>query len=227
MGVIYLIRHGQARTDAYGRIGDPNSVGPLTDIGRSQAQATGRVLAVRLPSVDAAFSGDLLRHRETMECLRRQIGFTTEVSVTPEWNEYDLDSILGGGGIATRMAGRELQKLVDSGLDNWVSPSGTPLDGESYAAFEARCRHALRDAVAAAGSGKTVLVVASAGSISQVCAHVLGLSAHDWVRFSRTMINTSISKLSVGRSGTSLMAFNEHSHLDNVTHDGSALLTFR
>lgn len=227
MGVIYLIRHGQARTDAYGPIDDPGSVGPLTELGRRQAQATGRSLATRLSSVDAAFSGDLLRHRETMELIRDEAGFTAGVSVTPEWNEYDLDSILGGGGIATTMAGRELQKMVDAGLENWVSPHGTQGEGELYDAFRSRCHRALATAEAAAGSGKTVLVVASAGSISQVCAHVLGLSAQSWVRFSRTMINTSISKLSVGRSGTSLLTFNEHSHLEDSTRHESPLPTFR
>lgn len=42
MGVIYLVRHSQARPDAYGALDGSQAIGPLTDIGRRQALTTGR-----------------------------------------------------------------------------------------------------------------------------------------------------------------------------------------
>ncbi len=37
-------------------------------------------------------------------------------------------------------------------------------------------------------------------------------------------MNTGITKLAVGRAGTSLISFNEHAHIDD---DGGKLLTYR
>lgn len=225
MGVIYLVRHGQARPDAYGPLGSPGA-GPLTELGRLQAAETGRALAGRIGFVDTALSGDLLRHRETLSIIMERLGSDTTATHDPAWNEYDLDAILGGGGLASSMSGRELQRLVDTALSGWVGPDGRNPDGtETFADFRRRCALALESARRAAGRGRTVLVVASAGIISQIAAQVWGVSGSDWVRLSRTMVNLSVTKLLVGAEDVSVLSFNEHAHLEAAGR--TRLTTFR
>ena len=59
MGVIYLVRHGQAAfgTDDYDR---------LTEIGYTQARLLGGFFAVRQVRCDAIYTGTLRRHTETV-----------------------------------------------------------------------------------------------------------------------------------------------------------------
>ena len=73
MGVIYLVRHGQANPSAYG-VADsaPNEMAPtddsaaavsdpgpgLTDTGRVQAGLTGTLLSAQISGVTAAISGE-------------------------------------------------------------------------------------------------------------------------------------------------------------------------
>jgi probable phosphoglycerate mutase len=66
---LLLVRHGQSEWNAAGRWqgqADP----PLTDLGRAQARAAARAIG----GVDAVFSSDLLRARETAEVIADCIG---------------------------------------------------------------------------------------------------------------------------------------------------------
>jgi len=66
---LLLVRHGQSEWNAVGRWqgqADP----PLTDLGRAQARAAARVVG----GVDAVFSSDLQRARETADIVAASIG---------------------------------------------------------------------------------------------------------------------------------------------------------
>jgi probable phosphoglycerate mutase len=66
---LLLVRHGQSEWNAVGRWqgqADP----PLTDVGRAQARAAARAVG----SVDAVFSSDLQRARETADVIAERIG---------------------------------------------------------------------------------------------------------------------------------------------------------
>jgi len=66
---LLLVRHGQSEWNAVGRWqgqADP----PLTDLGRAQARAAARVVG----GVDAGFSSDLQRARETADIVAASIG---------------------------------------------------------------------------------------------------------------------------------------------------------
>ena len=69
-----------------------------------------------------------------------------------------------------------------------------------------------------------MLVVSSAGTITQWIAQLWGIPDETWPAMARTMVNASISKLIVGRSGVSVVSFNEHGHLSD--RDGG-IATFR
>ncbi|AKS32133.1 histidine phosphatase family protein [Mycolicibacterium goodii] len=230
MGVVFLVRHGQARAHAYGAAARSRSEGGLTELGRRQAELAGRALAGRVDAITAAVSGDLARQEETLEHVLTAAAHEGTPISDPHWNEYDMDAILGGGGLATGPAGRELQSSVDAALQNWITPAEETATSaiETYEQYRQRCARALEAVRDLAGRGQTVVAVSSSGTITQIVAQLWGLSESSWITLSRTMINASISKLIVGSTGVSVVSVNEHSHLDAVDETGARpLMTFR
>ena len=73
-------------------------------------------------------------------------------------------------------------------------------------------------------AGQTALVFTSGGPISGVTAQLLGIDGRGFLRLNRVVANCSLTKIGTGRSGLSLVTFNEHSHFE-----GSArkMLTYR
>jgi broad specificity phosphatase PhoE len=229
MGVIYLVRHGQASAHAYGALSAEHGIGGLTETGRAQMRATGELLAQRVPALSAAVSGTLARQRESLSLIVEQFREAPAATTDQRWNEYDLDSILGGTGRAATTTGNdpELQRLVDTGLSAWVAGDG-PVGHESFGEFSSRSFAALCDLRSHAGSGQTALAVASAGVIMAIVAQLWGSDPDRWITMARTMINASVSKLIVGRNDVSVVSLNEHSHLDHDDGSGGRpLMTFR
>lgn len=183
----------------------------------------------RVGAFDRAVSGSLRRQRETLDIAMASCPTDVSSTVDERWNEYDIDSILGGGGVAARASGSTLQRLVDCALDEWVSSAGGGgIGSESYSDYRCRCTDALETVRRQSGSGRTSLVVSSSGTIAQIVAQVWGLDGHQWIRLSRTMINASITKLIVGRNGVSVVSTNEHGHLeDSAELGGRSCMTFR
>ncbi|MBX7432457.1 histidine phosphatase family protein [Mycobacterium sp. Y57] len=227
MGVVYLVRHGQARATAYGAGALSPEMGGLTELGRAQAECTGSALAGRIGSLDWAESGDLVRQRQTLDLILPAAGDGLSAAGHSHWDEYDMDAILGRDGRAVSMSGQDLQRDVDDALAEWVAGGAPAAGGETYAQYRDRCAAALASVLPRAGRGQTVVVASSSGTITQVLAGLWGLDGPSWIRLSRTMINASITKLIVGRQGASVISVNEHGHLEKTTADGRSMMTFR
>lgn len=219
MGVILLIRHGQASFGA-----DDYDV--LSDQGHAQARHTGTVLAARGIEPARVITGGLRRQRETAEGLLAGMGVSDlAIAEDPRWNEYDQFGLLGLGppveawpeDLAAR--NRVFQAALDQSLAAWVG--GATGDGESHADFHGRATTALDELRAAPG---TSLVVSSGGVIALVAAHVMGIPPAHWPALNRTMVNASITKVITGSRGATLVSLNEHGHLEGV--DGVAV-TYR
>ena len=220
MGVILLIRHGQASfgTDDYD---------VLSDQGHAQARHTGAVLAARGIEPARVIAGSLRRQRETAEGLLAGMGRTDlEIGEDPRWNEYDQFGLLALApeveawpeDLAQR--NRLFQATLDQALAAWVD--GAPVEGgEVHAAFHERATSALAELRAEPG---VTLVVSSGGTIALVVAHVMGVPAAHWPAINRTMVNASITKIITGSRGATLVSLNEHGHLEGA--DGVAV-TYR
>ena len=113
MGVIYLVRHGQALATAYGADAKSAELGGLTAIGREQTTRTGKALAERVDGVSAAVSGDIARQRETLDRVLAELPGDVQPQCDSAWNEYDMAAILGSEQRAVTVVGRELQVEVD------------------------------------------------------------------------------------------------------------------
>lgn len=221
VGVLYIVRHGQAPAHAYGPDADAVSGPGLTELGFAQARAAGRALARQVTGFDAMFCGDLPRQRATMAGVLEAFPDAAAPTIDPDWNEYVTPPLPEGDDIY-RDGGRPFQDAITSALHEWVD--GADIGPETYAMYAKRTRAAADRAADAAGSGKNVLVVSSAGSITQLVAQLWDIPPQSWPQMSRTFVNTSITKILAGRSGLTLVSFNAHEHLAALD---SGLLTYR
>lgn len=224
MGSLYLVRHGQAQPSAYGATDgvDDDSVGALTPTGQLQAGVTGTVLSGLVPRFTTAVSGGLLRQRQTLAGVVGAFDEQPPAVVDEGWDEYDLAGLMGAPTAAQLADGRSFQQSLDAVLDAWVTGG---LEGvESFEDYARRVAEAGQRAVDEAGSGRNVLVVSSAGSITLWLAQHLGIDARHWPKLAASMMNASITRCIVGRRGVTVVSINEHLHLSDLE---GGIATFR
>jgi broad specificity phosphatase PhoE len=214
MPQIVLVRHGQA---SFG--GDDYDV--LSDLGVRQAGLARKALDARGISPTTIASGSL----------RRQLGtaaaWTDEPVIDARWNEYDSADVLHAHGFPqgslehpeaiTAGAGadtRRFQDVLDVALAAWIDAAEASPAAESWPSFRDRVTAALADVAGGLGSGQTALVATSGGVIAVVAMHLLGAPPAQFLAFNRVTANAGFTKIVVGRSGTTLLSFNEHAHLD-------------
>ena len=210
MSVLYLVRHGQASfgTDDYDR---------LSDLGKEQSRITGRFLAAQGIEPDRIVHGEMLRQRQTAEGLLEGMGLSMDAHVDSGWNEYaawELTGVLDDVDPRAKYDSKIFQGELERGAARWASGEHDEDYRETYKQFTSRVERALDDAVAAMGSGQSTIVVSSAGAIAWTAARLIGGDFDQWMAFNRVTINTGITKIITGQSGTSLISFNDHGHQD-------------
>ncbi|QEC48084.1 histidine phosphatase family protein [Baekduia soli] len=227
MPSVLLVRHGQA---SYG--GEDYDV--LSEIGHRQAAVLAGELQRRGVDIHRLVSGGLNRQRDTAAAFAATTGL--EVEVDPGWDEYDSQDVLTHhstsdarldrkpGEPTTSISSRDFQDLLDGVLTDWITAGDASPAAEPWTAFDARVRAAMDRVIDSLGSGQTALVVSSGGTIGGICAALLGMPPTDLVTFNRVAVNTGITRLVSGRSGVTLVTFNEHGHLDGM---GPELRTYR
>jgi len=227
MGSLYLVRHGQAHASAYGaadHIDDGPISGGLTATGQMQAQVTGTVLSGLIPRFTTAVSGGLARQQQTLAGVLDAFAERPDASIDEGWDEYDLAGLMGAPTTAQLADGRSFQQSLDAVLGAWVRGEVAESAAESFDAYARRVARAGQRAVESAGSGRNVLVVSSAGSITLWLAQQLGVPAQHWPQLAASMMNASITRVIVGRQGVTVLSVNEHLHLSD--RDGG-ITTFR
>lgn len=220
MGAIYLVRHGQASFGAA-------DYDVLSDLGRIQARATGIELLRRGLVVKQARCGTLSRQRATAELALAEVapGITAEDDA--RWNEYDHVDIAAhhGGGAAQDSADpRAYQHALEKALVAWVEAGADSSCAESWPEFLARVRGAFDEVVTSLGKSEQAVVFTSGGVIATLCGDLLGDPVKGLLTLNRVTVNAGVTKVVTGRSGTTLVSFNEHGHFDG---ESAHLLTYR
>ncbi|MEO9324017.1 histidine phosphatase family protein [Nocardioides sp. C4-1] len=221
MGVVLLVRHGQASfgTDDYD---------VLSPTGWAQGRRLGRWLAGQGVVPTSLVRGDMRRHRETLEAAAETAGWSLEATVDADWDEFDhLGVVAGHSDVAASMGDRKaFQRVFEEATARWTAGEGTY--DETWAGFVGRVRDALGRAVASAGPGCTVVVATSGGVIGVVAALLADPDddrpdalARRWARANAVMVNSSVTRVVAGSTGPRLLSLNEHAHLD------ADLLTYR
>jgi broad specificity phosphatase PhoE len=226
MGVLLLVRHGQASIDAA-------NYDQLSSVGRRQARAVGERLADADLSVERIVCGTSARQRDTAEALVAALGFPeAQLRTDARLDEFDHVALLAAHPsartVAARPTGTEpgVPVALGEAIARWIAAdqSEQPEDEvaypESHASFLARAVDAVRALTDAPG---TSLAVTSAGVIAAVTAAALGLPAERWPSLAGRMVNSSITRMASTDVGGVLMTFNDYAHLEHER----ALITYR
>ena len=184
MTTVYLARHGQSDWNAAGRW-QGHADRPLTALGLRQAAELAEELA-SIP-LDAVYSSDLRRARETAEAVAAPRGQT--VVVLRELREVDVGSWSG----LTRAEARE---RFPQGFRRWADGGHGWNDGETYEHMAERVVEAVRDLAAGQAEG-TVLVVSHGGPIRALHAVALGLDVSEHRRLAPVEPNARLSRIVV------------------------------
>jgi broad specificity phosphatase PhoE len=228
MPSVILVRHAQ------GSFGGA-SYDVLSEVGHAQAAVVAAALDRDNLRVARVVSGSLRRQLDTAEAIAGRTG--VEVDVDARWNEYDTGDIFEHHSTSTAreergpddtqpaVSSREFQVLLEEALLAWVAAGEGGPAREPFGAFAARVLAALAAAASDLPSGGAAVVCTSGGVLGVVCMSLLGVDPSAVVAFNRTTINTGLTKVAVGRSGMTLVSFNEHGHLDAA--GDPALLTYR
>jgi broad specificity phosphatase PhoE len=232
MSTLYVIRHGQA---SYGQA-DYDRLSPL---GEEQARLLGAHLAEG-PPLDLVFVGPRRRQRQTADHIVRAAR-RREAEVVAALDEYPAEAILrqalpellrdadpeARGTFASDPLGvptdpRRFQVLFERVMKRWLTGELLLEDTESFAEFAGRVRLALHEIMAAAGRGRTVAAVTSAGPTGIALQMALELSDAVALKQSWVVANTGMTEIKFRGDEMTLVAFNALPHL----HE-RRLVTFR
>ncbi len=220
MATIYLIRHGQA---SFGSA----DYDKLSELGCRQARVLGEYFAQSGIVFDAAYSGELLRQKETARLAFDSQPGELNLKIDPRFNEIDNDEqirYLVPEVVKTNKHVQELverglssskdyQKVIDAVFNYWVSPQCRDSRIQSWEDYSGGVREALRDVMSEQGGGKTVGIFTSGGTIATAVAQVLGLDGSQTYQFYEPIFNCSVSQLFYSGSRVSLSYFNDRSFL--------------
>jgi broad specificity phosphatase PhoE len=219
VSVVLLVRHGQASWGA-----DDYDV--LSDVGRHQARRLGQVLAERGLRPTVVTHGQMRRQTETARLVAETAGWAVPSTVDERWDEMDHLQVLDRQ--PHRFAGdaptpAEFQAWFEAATERWTGGEFDHEYDESFPSFARRVEAALAALLSGLEDDGTAVVVTSGGPISWLAAGLLGGGVELHRRFAPVVVNASVTKVVVGRRGTTLVSFNEHGHLETDRE----LLTYR
>jgi broad specificity phosphatase PhoE len=230
MGAIYLLRHGQA---SFGS----NNYDQLSPIGHQQARVLGQALKARRVQPDVAISGSMQRHQETAAGALSELGLALPLQQHAGVNEFDHENVIEvaepryvdklvmmSDMAATGDPRRSFQKFFQDAVSRWVGGNHDDEYKEPWSVFKLRCVSALEDLVRQTPPKGSSLVFTSGGTISVICAHLLGLNDAQAFTINWTLANGGITKIQAGRDGLHLISVNEHAHMEAPE---PSLLTYR
>lgn len=208
MGVVYLVRHGQASFGA-------DDYDQLSSAGERQARDVGLTMARVGLEPDAIVCGSLRRQEQTAGAIVAALSPGRSVEIDPAWNEFDHTHVAASAAATGPAADSRLfQRELEAGLRVWVD--GMVTHGESFQEFDERTVAALDRVATGLGNGGSALIVSSGGVISWLATVLIGGGVEQWIRLNRVCVNAAITKVVIGRQGRSLVSFNEHGHIPHA-----------
>lgn len=220
MATLYLIRHGQASFGA-------ENYDKLSELGCRQAHIAGEYFRDYGIQFDAVYSGDLSRQRETarlaiasqpQEVLHHIDARFNEIK-NDEQLKYLLPEVVKRDPKIQALveknlkASKDYQKLIEAVFNYWVTPACDDARIQSWANFSGGARQALQDVMQEQGSGKTIGIFTSGGTVATLVAQILGLSGEQTYQLYEPIFNCSVTQLFYNGSKVSLSYYNDRSFL--------------
>src|SRR3954462_10208069 len=224
MGVLMLVRHGQA---SFGTA----DYDVLSSRGVRQSRKVAETLAGYGVSPTTLIHGGMRRQFETAEQMLKGAGsWELDPEADDRWRELDHLAVMNAyptvpdrhrelllsGGIELRT----FHELYPKATARWASGAYDADYPESFTDFIGRVRFAIGDAARRAGDRRPAVVVTPGGPIAAACAMLTEVGEEPrrlsaaWARFNAVVVNASVTRIVVGASGARLLTFNEHAALD-------------
>jgi 2,3-bisphosphoglycerate-dependent phosphoglycerate mutase len=197
---LILIRHGETAWNRATRIQGHTDI-PLSPLGQAQAQQLAQALADE--PLDAVYSSDLDRARQTAEALARPHGLAVQIDAALRERHF---------GRFEGLTWDEISAGFPDEAARWRRREpGHPVGGgESLIDFSARCVAAVRR-ITAAHPGASLALVAHGGVLDCLYRAATG-AALDAPR-AWQLGNASINRLLATAEGFSLVGWNDDRHL--------------
>jgi len=163
---LLLVRHGETdwnRDQRFQGHADP----PLNETGREQARTVANELAA--DRIDAIYTSDLARARETAELIAERAG--VPFVLEPQLREVDVGEWQG-------LTRAELAQRFPEGMRDWHERGHGWERGETYEQLTERVLAAL-ERIVGRHPGERVVVVGHGGTIRAIRAHVEGATVVD------------------------------------------------
>ena len=213
MGILYLVRHGQASFGA-------DDYDQLSPLGRRQCVRLGEYFRHRGKRFDAVLTGRLKRHAQSLEAIAEGLAATPEPLVWPGLDEYDSHALIATihpeplARPDTPELYRHHFRLLRDALLQWMDGRTAPAGMPSYAAFVAGVNGAL-DHVRRECEGD-VLIVSSGGPIATAIGQVLGVPAPTTIGLNMQIRNSAVSEFVFTPRRHTLLTYNTLPHLDRA-----------
>ena len=235
MATIYLIRHGQAS------FGSEN-YDQLSPLGQRQADVTGEYFSRIGVQFDRMYSGVLWRQRETCERVVAHQPEAVEHIVDPRFNEIQNDEQIKKLAPVVTESDPRIKALMDKGLSSskdyqkvieavfnyWVSNDCSHHGIQGWPEYSGLVKDAVKEVMLTEGSGKTIGIFTSGGTIATAVAQVLGLGGENTYKFYEPIFNCSVTQLFYSGENISLSYFNDRSSLQVLgLEKGENLVSYR
>ena len=206
----------------------------LSELGENQSSILGQALKERKQQVSFIERGSLNRHQQTADHCLSSFGISGEVETDARWNEYDHMELLAKHNpeftdymaIGEYLRKQEnpmkaLQQVLNASILDWIDEKHSYTT--SWKAFKEGVLDALNGLASKLEKGQNAWVFTSGGPISVALIELLSLDEKQFVDLQGRLVNSSITKVLVGRNKLSLSTYNDYSHLDH----NSELITYR
>lgn len=234
MSVLYFIRHGQARfgTDDYDR---------LSDLGVRQAHLLGAYFQRLGVHFDAAYSGSLLRQRQTAQAVMEGGGANRPaptLQVSEAFNEFDSEAVLKAQmedlvrenpSLAPDLHRIEtdpkaFRRVFDRALGRMLGNAARLAEDLTVTAFIRRVRSGIEEVAKRLAEEETAAIFTSGGTLAAVMHTALSLNEQETIRLGWQIQNASVSRFRYKDGRLTLMSFNCTAHLEE--QNDPALLTY-
>jgi broad specificity phosphatase PhoE len=212
MGTLYLVRHGQASFGAA-------DYDQLSDLGVRQCQALGGWFAQRGLRFDAALTGTLRRHAQSLAAITTGHGDVPAAQLWPGLDEYDPEALIRAFHAGPLPQPGELTpeivkahfRLLREALAAWMAGRIQPVGMPAWPEFVAGVAGAL-DHVRSTCTGD-VLIVSSGGPIATAVGQVLGAGAEATIELNLRIRNSAVTEFAFNPKRHHLLSFNHVPHL--------------
>ena len=236
MASIYLIRHGQASFNS-------DNYDQLSPLGFQQARHLGEGLKQKALLPDIVISGTMQRHQETANSsidafsteskfdLVSRTAIIPEITLIPEWNEFDHQNVIAAINPEWESSRRFRQhinehpspeeyfiQLFSQGINRWTSGDFDSDYKEPWSRFKERIQSGLEVVVNADPAGGNAFVFTSGGPISSIVMNLLNIPESNLLKLNQTLVNCGVTKLVSGKNGVFVSTLNEHTVFDSEQH---------